>query len=497
MIAMATNLFNLQANLQLNITNFVNNITAAVTQGQNLATNLQTMTTRAVAMGQTLASWGEAAGNIVRKFGTELIESAADVQAENEAFASTFRDNLGEAEAVLQRISETNNIYYTRLKKTGTEMYSQFKAAGAGANSMTMMERALNVAADAAAFYNISLEEASRRVRSFIRGNVEGGDSIGLFVTEVERAEYASRLYEKAWKDLTEAERQNVLLARAEDAYRMSGAVGQAARESDHYTNVLYNLKEKWRQIQATLGAPIIDALGPVLDRFTKFLEDNPEIVDKFATSIGTLADALSSLAISFIEYAGNNSDKLVGIVDFFTGLLPRGLGLQGSGTDDGNGKGKFGKVADKLIGDIDFNALYADFAAMAEEYIRAYDAYYDAYYTNGEDTTDEKTRLDNAASALDRGGYSLDQFNYILGNLGINASDSAWRRNEGSSADIATALSAFASIPDEIKTAIANALGDITINVNIDGAGLSGAVDTTMGINNARGRYTTPAFSA
>jgi hypothetical protein len=55
----------------------------------------------------------------------------------------------------------------------------------------------------------------------------------------------------------------------------------------------------------------------------------------------------------------------------------------------------------------------------------------------------------------------------------------------------------AFEKIPDEIKAAIANALGDININVNIDGAGLSGAVDTNMGIDNARGRYTTPAFSA
>lgn len=444
-------------------------------------------------MGQTLARWGEAAGNIARKFGTELIESAADVQAENEAFTSTFKDNVGEAEKVLQRISETNNIYYTRLKKTGTEMYAQFRAAGAGADSMTMMERALNVAADAAAFYNITLEEASQRVRSFVRGNVEGGDAIGLFVTQFDRMHYAKVMYDKSWDDLNEAQRQNVLLTRAEHAYISSGAYQQASREADHYTNVLGNLKEKWRQIQATLGAPIIDALSPVIDKFTKFLEDNPEIVEKFANSIGTLADALASLAMSFIAFAGNNSDKLVGIADFVAGLLPTGLGLQDSGTDDGNGKGKFGKVADKLLGNVDTEGYYADYAKAVERYIRAYDAYYDAHYGNTEDVP-AATKEWNAAKKAAQQYINLNDLNYALMKSGINLRESAWRDETISNDTLATVLN---SLPEEIRAAVQNALGDITINVNIDGAGLSGAVDTNMGINNARGRYTTPAFSA
>lgn len=485
-IAMATNLFNIQANLQLNIVNFLRNVNTANTQGQNLANNLRQLATRAVEMGHTLAGWAKSAGIFTYKYGTMLVEAAADVQAENEAFTSTFKDNVGEAEKVLQRISETNNIYYTRLKKTGTEMYAQFRAAGAGADSMTMMERALNVAADAAAFYNITLEEASQRVRSFVRGNVEGGDAIGLFVTQFDRMHYAKVMYDKSWDDLNEAQRQNVLLTRAEHAYISSGAYQQASREADHYTNVLGNLNEKWRQIQATLGTPIIDAIGPVLDKFTKFLDENPEVIDKFAESIGVIASSIADLATVGIEWLGNNPEKLRSFGDFVLKQVKMLFGVESPFV-----VGKPGLT-------LSAEEIEKNIPALVD-YIRAMDVLYDAENSgNLVDQSVAMTAKDTAWGKLERNQYdNINRLNEWLGILGITSYDSAWRSKDNKDVDITQLMATIQSLPEEIQRALSLAFTELNINVNIDGAGLSGAVDASMGIDNARGRYTTPAFSA
>ena len=42
------------------------------------------------------------------------------------------------------------------------------------------------------------------------------------------------------------------------DANKLSGAMGQAARESEGWENVLGNLKEQWKQLLAVIGQPIL-----------------------------------------------------------------------------------------------------------------------------------------------------------------------------------------------------------------------------------------------
>ena len=45
-------------------------------------------------------------------------------------------------------------------------------------------------------------------------------------------------------RDLDEAQKQLTLLQMVEDANKLSGALGQASRESDTWTNQLGNLKQ-------------------------------------------------------------------------------------------------------------------------------------------------------------------------------------------------------------------------------------------------------------
>lgn len=104
-------------------------------------------------------------------FGKGCAESAATVQAKNAQFASTFGDLQGAASKMFESVGNQTGILATRLQTEGTSAFSMFKGAGMDANTaLEETETFMSHAADAAAYYDISLEEASERVRGFAKG---------------------------------------------------------------------------------------------------------------------------------------------------------------------------------------------------------------------------------------------------------------------------------------------------------------------------------------
>lgn len=209
----------------------------------------------------------------IKDFGVKIVQTASEVEAETAQFEAAFKDYAGTAEEMFNRVSEATGIFSTRLKVTGTKAYAQLKGAGLDANvAIEQTETFLNLAADAAAYYDISLEDAETRIRSFMRGNVEAGDAIGLFTSESQRNTYAMETYGEKWINLTEAQKQMLMLNVAQDIYAQSGAVGQAARESTNLANITGNLKEAWRQFLAVVGQPVLEAVTPIILKLTEWV---------------------------------------------------------------------------------------------------------------------------------------------------------------------------------------------------------------------------------
>lgn len=254
-----------------------------------------TISAKAVAFGQLTARAIEKAASAAVELGKSTIEAAADVEAEKAQFTATFGEMQGAAEKAFSNIEKSTGVFGTRLKNVGTKAFSQFKGAGLeGVDALTMMEEYTNLAADAAAYYDISLEDADARLRSFLRGNTEAGDAIGLFTSESQRNTAAMEKYGQKWLDLTEAQKQMLMLDIGKDIYEQSGAIGQASRESDAWTNVIGNLKEVWRQTKATFGAPIMAVITPKLQEFAEWLkgEGVQTKIEQFALGV---ADKINS----------------------------------------------------------------------------------------------------------------------------------------------------------------------------------------------------------
>ena len=198
------------------------------------------------------------------------IESAAEVRAETSAFQQTFGDMADVATEAIGRVADNAGILQTRLNTLGSQIYAFARSSGGDATeSLNLMERALTVAADTAAYYDTSVEQATETLQSFLKGNYANDAALGVSATETTRNAAAMELFGKKFQDLTEIQKQQTLLKMVEDAQKLSGAMGQASREADGWENVIGNLKEAWRQLKAKIGEPILDTVTPIIQKVT------------------------------------------------------------------------------------------------------------------------------------------------------------------------------------------------------------------------------------
>ena len=210
----------------------------------------------------------------VIKFGKDCVESAASVNAANSQLEQTFGDLQGSAEAAMKRVADSSGIVQSRLQGIGTSIYAFAKTTGMdSANALSMMEEALQVTADSAAYYDRSLEDTAESLKSFLKGNYENDAALGLSCTETTRNTAANKLYGKSFQDLSESQKQLTLLQMVKDANQLSGAMGQAAREADGWENVTGNLKEAWNQLLAVIGQPILQAATVIVQNLTSAIQ--------------------------------------------------------------------------------------------------------------------------------------------------------------------------------------------------------------------------------
>ena len=246
-------------------------------------------------------------GSAIKNMSGAFIESAADVKAEESAFKQTFGDLGDAASEAIGRVADSSGILQTRLNTLGSKIYAFARSSGGDATeSMSLMERALQAAADSAAYYDTSVEQATETLQSFLKGNFENDAALGLSATETTRNAAAMELFGQKYNDLSEIQKQQTLLKMVEDSQKLSGAMGQAAREADGWENVTGNLSEAWRQFQANVGTPFLESLIPVIQDITEAFQEWMNNVDW---------DKFSQKITDFVTTILDNGDTIISLV--------------------------------------------------------------------------------------------------------------------------------------------------------------------------------------
>lgn len=274
-------------------------------------------------------------GAVVTTVGTALtavgVDTAAEVRAEASAFEQTFGDMQDTATKAIGRVADESGILQTRLNALGSKIYAFARSSGGDAvESMNLMERALQAAADSAAYYDTSVEQATETLQSFLKGNFATDAALGLSATETTRNAAAMELFGQKYNELSEIQKQETLLKMVEDSQRLSGAMGQAAREADGWENVLGNLKESWRQLKAAFGEPILDSVTPMLQSATAAVQDFTAKVDweKVANVITTGFDSAVDACKTLMDTL-NQIIPVIGVAAGAFASLKAGMAIQ------------------------------------------------------------------------------------------------------------------------------------------------------------------------
>lgn len=293
----------------------------------------------------------EKAGELVKNFASGIIEAAADSKATNAQFTQTFGNLEDAARGALESISDDTNIAATRMQQSYTRIYAFAKTTGAESDAaLDIASRAMVAAADSAAYYDRSIEDVTETLQSFLKGNYANDAALGISATEVSRNTMANQLYAKSFKELSEAQKVDTLLAMVEAGNAASGAIGQAARESDSWENVTGELSEAWRQLQAQVGKPVLQKAVPIIQKITdkanELIDDVDwdEFGDKFEKVADTLIDngpqiikTITSLSAGFVAFkatkkAGEIATMASSFIKLATGAKTAGTAVAASG---------------------------------------------------------------------------------------------------------------------------------------------------------------------
>ena len=279
--------------------------------------------------GESMSTVGNNLTNSLTKplmgLGESMIVAASEMNALESQFTQVFGEFEGQAASSLGKIADDTGIVEERLKGTYTGIAAFAKTSGMETQeALNLTDRAMRAVADSAAFYDRSLEDTAESLQSFLKGNYENDSALGLSATEYTRNAAAMELYGESFNKLSESQKQLTLLKMVEDANALSGALGQASRESDTWSNVTGNLNQEMTNLKATLGQSLLPVIQPIVEFLTKMMEKFGEmspVMQNIVVGVGLLVAALGpllSIVGSVVSIIGTLMPLLSGVTIAF-----------------------------------------------------------------------------------------------------------------------------------------------------------------------------------
>ena len=294
-------------------------------------------------------------------FGKMTVEAAASAKAIQAQFEQVFGGSQTQASDAINGMAQQFGMLPNRIKPSFTATTSMFKGLGLSTEeAMAQATNAVTLASDAAAFYDMSYENANSALSSFIKGNYEGGEAIGLFANETQLASWASENLGVEWSKLSEADKQIARMQFAQTMQEAAGATGQAARESDSYENQLGNMKQAWSDFAALVGAPLLDVAIQGLQTVTGWLQTAGEKVQDFQAWFGGLKTEITeSVAWETLKAV---MQPVFDAIQTFKDNMADSTFLSDMAT-------KFGEIKDVVL-EINFVKLKDDFQIFVDTYL-------------------------------------------------------------------------------------------------------------------------------
>lgn len=280
-------------------------------------------------------------------FGKYAISSAADLRVVDAQYSQTFKGIEKQADSTVKEMGKTWNMLPNRVKPPLSQFASYFRGTGKDVSeALDTSKTAMQIAADASAYYDKSIEDTSASLKGFLMGNYENGDAIGINTNLTKIGTAYNDKYGASFDDLSESAKADYLLEYINDVYKLNGVIGQASRESHEWENVMGNLKASVKDLAGAVGEPFMDKLIAGAEKATQTLTSVanaiPQLVAEFNSldSVGAKIEFIKNTLepiiplLSVIGTAGGLAGALPivsKLSDGFTSIASKGKGAADS----------------------------------------------------------------------------------------------------------------------------------------------------------------------
>jgi hypothetical protein len=272
----------------------VSDVTDAIKGVDQVADKTTSFKDKAVGIGKGVAAaLGTAA---VIKFGTDTINAAADADDAADAIASAFGDSAGAIEGYAKTADESMGLSTTAYENAAAEVGRILTGMGvdqgkAATDTGVIMQRA----ADAAAIWGISTDEAAGLIAKGIAGQTRGLKQYGINIDEAKvKARAMAEGYVDASGKVTDAGKA---IARQEEILDATNKYqGEFAKNSGDLGSQQDILKAKFENLQASIGEkllPVVLQLFDVIKPLINFIASNSGWLIPLAAGILAIVGAV------------------------------------------------------------------------------------------------------------------------------------------------------------------------------------------------------------
>ena len=264
-----------------------------------------------------------AIGAIVMK-GSEWQESINTTNFLYGNLDKSIQKNIEANTANARSIGLTEQQY----RASQTSMSTFFKNMGFTTDqTIKFSNETTTLAANLAAACNVPYDQALEDIRSATLGNYEALDkyNLNLSANQLSQSEYAKSLG-KTWNQMSDNEKMQCVL---NEMLRQGGIYsGFAEQEAGGFASQLRMLKEDVSELAGTLGAtllpalePFIQKVGEVVQKIKEWVEEHPQLAQGIMIAVGAIGLLMAILG-PIIMLVGTILANLTILAALFSGAL-------------------------------------------------------------------------------------------------------------------------------------------------------------------------------
>ena len=275
-------------------------------------------------LGSVLKTVGAAMGTVVAaagaatvKLATSVVEQFGELQQNMGGAVAVYGDYANELMSISEEAYRTMGTSQSEYLATANKMGALFQGSGlTQQQSLKMTTEAMQRAADMASVMGIDTEAALEAVTGAAKGNYTMMDNLGVAMNNTTLEAYAmANGYEKAWKEMSNAEKAEVSMAyflektqqyagnfEREATETISGSIGLMKASVQSFIAGLGNADANMQNLTQNMVEAfkaVKDNVVPILENIVSVL---PTVVDTILVAIGELLPMVLESVSSLFE---------------------------------------------------------------------------------------------------------------------------------------------------------------------------------------------------